>query len=276
MPELPEVETVRRTLLPHVVGQRIAQVTVSQPSLRWPVDVGNLCRRIRGRRVLDIRRRAKYLLFDVEGDSVMAVHLGMSGQLGLSLAPTPARLHDHVVLTLEDGRQLRLNDPRRFGSVDAFARTSEAAHPRLAHLGAEPLDAEQFDGARLFAASRRLHKPVKNFLMDATRIVGVGNIYACEALFAAGIHPNLPAGRLSRPQAMRLAACIVTVLQAAIAQGGTTLRDFADGLGHAGCFKVQLHVYGREKEPCVQCARPVRRQVQAGRSTFYCPTCQRR
>jgi formamidopyrimidine-DNA glycosylase len=275
MPELPEVETLRRSLVPHVVGQPIVQVEVAQPSLRWPVDVANLARRATGRRILQVRRRAKYLLFDLEGRSVLAIHLGMSGRLALARPPQPPRLHDHAVFTLGDARQLRFNDARRFRSIDAFAAAHEAAHPRLVHLGAEPLDAA-FDGALVHALARGVQKPMKNFLMDATRIVGVGNIYACEALWAAGIHPAMPASRLSRPRAQRLAVCIVSTLEAAIAQGGTTLRDFVDGHGQAGCFKVMLHVYGRTGQACDRCATPIRRMVQAGRSTYFCAGCQRR
>jgi formamidopyrimidine-DNA glycosylase len=276
MPELPEVETVRRTLLPHVVGQRVLDVMVHQPSLRWLVDVTELKARVANRCVEGIRRRAKYLLFDLEGDSVMAVHLGMSGQLSRMPAHTAPRLHDHAVFALADGFQLRFNDARRFGSIDVFDKAREASHARLVHLGVEPLDAAVFDGPALYAMSRKVAKPIKNFLMDAQRIVGVGNIYACEALFAAGIHPQLPAHRLSRPRAERLAQSVVQTLVAAIGQGGTTLRDFVDGQGQAGYFKVHLHVYGREGQSCTTCTRPIRRVVQAGRSTFYCVGCQKR
>lgn len=276
MPELPEVETVRRTLLPHVVGQRVQSIIVRQPKLRWPIKQAALQARVSCKCVYNIRRRAKYLLFDLEGGSVMALHLGMTGQLSRVQRGQPARLHDHVVFALADGFELRFNDARRFGSIDVFASADEASHPRLVHLGVEPLEHASFHGAALFAMTRRATKPIKNFLMDAKRVVGVGNIYACEALFLAGIHPNLPAQRLSRPQAARLAQSVVTVLEAAIAQGGTTLRDFVDGQGHAGCFKVHLHAYGREGEGCNYCTRLIRRVVQAGRSTFYCVQCQKR
>lgn len=276
MPELPEVETVRRTLLPHVVGQRVQSVAVHQPKLRWPVDIAALEVRVAHKTIGDIRRRAKYLLFDMEGGSVMAVHLGMTGQLSRMQAHTTRRTHDHVVFTLGDGSELRFNDARRFGSIDAFDKAAEETHPRLVHLGVEPLDQDAFHGEALYAMTRRAQKPIKNFLMDAQRVVGVGNIYACEALFAAGVHPNLPAHKLSRPRAERLARCVVDTLEAAIGQGGTTLRDFVDGDGQAGYFKVHLHAYGREGEDCNQCTRLIRRVVQAGRSTFYCVQCQKR
>ena len=274
MPELPEVETVRRTLLPHVVGQRIETVRVLETRLRQPVDVAALTAALHGRIVLAVRRRAKYLLFDLEGDSVMLVHLGMSGRLGVVAADRPLNLHDHVVWNLQGARQLRFNDARRFGMVDVFAQGGEAAHPRLRHLGVEPLDALSFTAASLYIASRGVAKPIKNFLMDGNRIVGVGNIYACESLFTAGIHPSAPAGKLSASRWERLVEAVRVTLISAIEEGGTTLRDFANVEGQAGYFAVRLQVYGRTGDPCTRCGRPIRRVVQAGRSTFYCPACQ--
>lgn len=274
MPELPEVETVRRTLLPHVVGRRLERVTVREPRLRTRVDARQLERLVEGRRVLGVRRRAKYLLFDLDGDSILMLHLGMTGTLTIVEADRPLRDHDHVLWDLDDARQLRFNDARRFGMVTAFARAREATHPRLRDLGVEPLG-DAIDGDEMFETSRRSRQPIKNFLMDAKRLVGVGNIYACEALFAAGIHPARAAGRISRRRWRALVGAVRDTLRAAIEQGGTTVRDFANVEGEAGHFAVRLRVYGREGEPCRRCGRPVRRLVQAGRSTFYCPACQR-
>ena len=274
MPELPEVETVRRTLLPYVVGQTIADVIVRDARLRFGIDTDALRRAVVGRTVLGVRRRAKYLLFDLDNGWVMLVHLGMSGKLGWVPAALELKTHDHVLWSLGASSQLRFNDPRRFGMVDVFAASDEARHIRLRHLGVEPLDAA-FDAAMLTAATREVKKPIKNFIMDASYVVGVGNIYACEALFAAGIHPGRAAGRVSPGRIAALVQAIRETLEAAITLGGTTLRDFANVAGEAGYFAIRLSVYGREGEPCVRCARPILRMVQAGRSTFYCPRCQR-
>lgn len=274
MPELPEVETVRRSLLPHLVGQRIVRVRVYQPKLRWPVHEAALKKSVQNRRILDIRRRAKYLLIDLEEAEVLAIHLGMSGRLCLVGSEIARAKHDHVVFELNNHLQLRFHDPRRFGSIDHFARVQEHVHPRLAHLGLEPLDPRVFHAEALYARTRGRIKPVKNFLMDAAQVVGVGNIYACEALYAAQIHPNTMVGRLSRARCARLVEAVVATLHSAIEQGGTTLRDFADGEGNSGYFAVRLQVYGRQGKACVACHRPIRRMLHSGRSTFYCPTCQ--
>jgi formamidopyrimidine-DNA glycosylase len=274
MPELPEVETVRRSLLPHVVGARIDAVRVADPRLRWPVDVPSLTRAVAGRRILGVRRRAKYLLFDLEAETVLMVHLGMTGRLGIVPADRLGLPHDHVVFELEGARQMRFNDARRFGLVEVYSAAAEAQHPRLEHLGAEPLDAAAFNGASLYASTRRVKKPIKNFLMDAAQVVGVGNIYASESLFAARIPPTLPAGRLPLHRCARLVDAVRTTLEHAIAQGGTTLRDFQNAEGEAGYFAIALQVYGREGQPCVACGAPILRAVQAGRATFFCPRCQ--
>lgn len=274
MPELPEVETVRRTLIPHLVGRRLERVTVREARLRARVDARALRRLVQGRRVLSVRRRAKYLLVDLEGESILMLHLGMTGKLGILAPERPLRNHDHVLWDLDDARQLRFNDARRFGLVMAFAASLEATHPRLRDLGIEPLS-DLFDADEMFGASRRSRQPIKGYLMDAKRIVGVGNIYASEALFAARIHPARAACRVSRQRWHDLVDAVRDTLGAAIEQGGTTLRDFANVEGEAGSFAVRLSVYGREGEPCPRCSRPVRRVVQAGRSTFYCAACQR-
>ena len=274
MPELPEVETVRRALSEHLTGQCINRVLVREPRLRHPVDTVMLTRLLVGRRIVAVRRRAKYLLIDLSEATTLMIHLGMSGRLSVSPYEQPHKLHDHVIFGMEDGRQLSFNDPRRFGLIDAFAAHDEALHPRLQHLGVEPLDSQLFHRDMFFAASRNVQKPVKNFLMDATQVVGVGNIYACESLFAAGIHPRRAAGRLSLARCGRLVDAVRRILNKAIAAGGTTLRDFASVNGEAGYFRIDLHVYGREGEPCRLCAQSVKRIVQAGRSTFFCSGCQ--
>jgi formamidopyrimidine-DNA glycosylase len=274
MPELPEVEVLRRSLEPHLVGDRIERVEVRNPALREPVDVARLRRIAAGREITGLRRRSKYLLIDLERGGTVVIHLGMSGQLTLVPGETPPENHEHVAFHLRSGRRLRLRDPRRFGVVFA-ARTAElAGDPHFAHLGGEPLEPE-LTGDVLARAAEGRRGPVKPFLMDAQVVVGIGNIYATEALFRAGIHPARSVGRISAARWDRLARSAVEVLRQAISQGGTTLNDFADGEGRSGYFQVSLSVYGREGEPCPACGAPVRRIVQAGRSTFYCSRCQK-
>jgi formamidopyrimidine-DNA glycosylase len=274
MPELPEVEVLRRSLEPHLVGDRIERVEVRNAALREPVDVRSLARRAAGRCVTALRRRAKYLLIDLEGGQTVVVHLGMSGRLTLADGSSPAELHEHAVLHLRSGRRLRFRDPRRFGLLFAGKTDALPADPHFVHLGVEPLE-PGFDGALLAREAAGRRGPVKPFLMDATVVVGLGNIYATEAVFRAAIHPARSVGRIGRESWQRLAECSQAVLRQAIVQGGTTLNDFADGEGRSGYFQVSLGVYGREGEPCPRCGAAVRRRVQAGRSTFYCPRCQR-
>ncbi len=275
MPELPEVETVRRTLLPHLRGRTLGRVRTTGKRLRGPLQARKLAALTSGRRIEDIRRRAKYLLVDLEGGVVLLVHLGMTGSLWVVDADRARDVHDHVVWELGAGRELRFNDPRRFGMVQAFRRDDEREHPALAHLGVEPLS-DDLEAGALHLTTRGLKKPIKNFLMDGQRIVGVGNIYACEALFRAGIHPSTPAGKLSVARLGTLVAAVKETLEDALRQGGTTLRDFSDADGEAGYFAVSLQVYGKEGEACPRCGAKIRRFVQAGRSTFYCARCQKR
>lgn len=274
MPELPEVETVRRGLALHLLGRRFAGVRVRDGRLRWPVDAAKLGRVLPGRSILALRRRAKYILVDLAGGWILMFHLGMTGRL--TLAPSGAGIarHDHLLFDLGAGQQLRFNDARRFGSVELFATDAEPNHPRLARLGLEPLGKE-FTARALFAMSRGVTKSAKALLMDNSRIVGIGNIYACESLFRAGIHPVREAGGLSQARCQRLCAAIRRILRAAIKQGGTTVRNFANADGDPGTFAVRLRVYGREGKPCPCCGRGIRRIVQAGRSTFHCTRCQR-
>ena len=276
MPELPEIEVLRRSLEPHLVGDRIERVAVSNPALREPVDTRGLSRRAARRDIVALRRRGKYLLIDLDGErnQTVVVHLGMSGRLTLASGRAAPELHEHVTFHLRSGRRLRLRDPRRFGLVFALATADLPDDPHFAHLGVEPLEAG-FDGAVLAEAAAGRRGPVKPFLMDATVVVGLGNIYATEALFRGGVHPARSVRRISAERWQRVAESGIAVLRQAIAQGGTTLNDFADGEGNSGYFQVSLGVYGRQGEPCPVCATPVRRIVQAGRSTFYCHRCQR-
>jgi formamidopyrimidine-DNA glycosylase len=267
---LPEVETTRRGLLPHVVGRRIRDVIVREPRLRWPVP-RDLGRRVRGERVTDIRRRGKYLLFEV-GEGHVLVHLGMSGNLSLVPTGTPPRRHDHVDLALEGDSTLRLTDPRRFGAVLWVGRAE--THALLKGLGIEPFD-RGFGGELLHRLAKGRRVPVKLFLMDAHVVAGIGNIYANEALFAAGVHPSRAAGRISRERWDGLAEAIVRTLERALAAGGSTLRDFVGGDGRPGYFQNEYAVYGREGLPCPACGAPIKAGRHAGRATFHCASCQR-
>lgn len=270
MPELPEVETTRLGLVPRVVGRRIVDVVVREPRLRWPVPRG-LGARLRGLEVAGIRRRGKYLLFDC-GKGHLLVHLGMSGRLTIVPAGQTVRRHDHVDLVLDSGDVVRLNDPRRFGAM-LWVR-DPGTHVLLAGLGVEPLD-KAFGGEYLHRAARGRTAPVKQFVMDARIVTGIGNIYANEALFAARILPSRPAGRISRERFDRLASAIDTTLRRALAAGGSTLRDFVGSDGEPGHFQLEYAVYGRAGEPCPACGSAVRVSRHAGRSTFHCASCQR-
>ncbi len=271
MPELPEVETVLRGLRPHLEGCRLQGAEVRETRLRWPVpaDLGRL---VAGRMVRSLARRGKYLLLHLDRGSLI-IHLGMSGSLRLLTQGEPPGRHDHLDLILEDGRRLRLRDPRRFGAV--LLAEEPQRHPLLAGLGCEPLD-DAFDGALLHRITRGRWIAIKPFLMDARQIVGIGNIYANEALFRAGIDPRAPAGRLGPARCERLATAIRDTLREAIAAGGSTLRDFVGSHGEPGWFQQTYFVYGREGEPCRKCARPIRLIRQGGRASYYCPSCQRR
>jgi formamidopyrimidine-DNA glycosylase len=271
MPELPEVETVRRGLSPHLTGRRLLGAEVREPRLRWPVP-DDLGARLAGRRIEGLARRGKYLVMTLDRGHLI-LHLGMSGSLRLVAEATPVAKHDHVDLILEDGARLRYRDPRRFGAIlwsDAPER-----HPLIAGLGIEPLEAG-FDGAWLHQASRGVRAPVKSWLMDAHVVVGIGNIYANEALFQAGIHPLLAAGRLTRPRCRRLAESVRDTLARAIAAGGSSLRDFVDGHGQPGYFQQTYQVYGRAGLPCRQCGTPLRLTRLGHRATSFCPVCQKK
>jgi formamidopyrimidine-DNA glycosylase len=270
MPELPEVETVRRGLAPHLENQRIVGARVRDGRLRWPVPT-NLDETLRGRTVRVLARRGKYLIFHFDSGALIC-HLGMSGSLRLMDADVIPEKHDHLDLLLEDGRLLRYRDPRRFGAI--LWSDDPARHPLLARLGVEPLSAD-FDGSTLYGYCGGRTTAIKNLLMDARQVVGIGNIYANEALFHAGIDPRLAAGRLSRLRCKLLAEAVKDTLTRAIAAGGSTLRDFVDGQGRPGYFQQSYFVYGRTGEACRRCADPIRHIRQGARSTFFCPRCQR-
>ncbi|WP_406665520.1 bifunctional DNA-formamidopyrimidine glycosylase/DNA-(apurinic or apyrimidinic site) lyase [Gallaecimonas sp. GXIMD1310] len=269
MPELPEVETTRRGISPHLSGQRIAQIVVRQPSLRWPIPEALTL--LEGQTISSIERRAKYLLINTAMGSAL-VHLGMSGALRMVQADTAIAKHDHVDMVLGNGMVMRYTDPRRFGAW-LYVPPGEQ-HVLLAKLGPEPLT-DGFDGERLFALSRKRQIPVKTLIMDNAVVVGVGNIYANEALFMAAIDPRRPAGSISRARYQRLAEAIRQVLAKAIEQGGTTLKDFTAADGKPGYFAQQLAVYGRSGQGCLQCGRELKEVRIGGRSTVYCATCQR-
>jgi formamidopyrimidine-DNA glycosylase len=268
MPELPEVETTRRGVAPHIVGRTIRGAVVRQANLRWPVP--DLDQLLRDRKVLAVERRAKYILIRFAHGTLM-IHLGMSGSLRLVPAATAPRPHDHVDL-LCAGLCLRLHDPRRFGAM-LWTDADPLDHPRLRDLGPEPLS-DAFDGSRLYQTARGRKRAIKTLLMDGRTVVGVGNIYATEALFRAGIHPARAAGRIGRERYHRLAAAVITVLEEAIAVGGTTLRDFTAADGRPGYFRIQLAVYGRAGEPCPACGRPLLGRSIGQRNSVYCGHCQ--
>jgi formamidopyrimidine-DNA glycosylase len=271
MPELPEVETVCRGLKPHLENHILRGARVRQPNLRWPVPP-NLDALTRDQRIHHLTRRGKYLLAQLD-DGWLIMHLGMSGSLRLSSADIAPEKHDHVDFLLSDNQVLRYRDPRRFGAL-LWCKDPEQ-HPLLAKLGVEPLT-EAFNAPSLHALCQHKKTAIKLLLMDASLIVGVGNIYANESLFHAGIDPRLAAGKLSRPRCARLVDAIRQTLAQAIAAGGSSLRDFVDGHGNPGYFQQSYAVYGRTGEACAVCASPIRHLRQSARSSFFCPHCQRR
>ena len=271
MPELPEVETTLRGLLPHLVGQTVHGVILRRADLRWPIPEP-VQTDLPGQRIAAIRRRAKYLLIDTDHAGSALLHLGMSGSLRVLPGDTPLRAHDHVDICLTNGRVLRFNDPRRFGCL--LWQAQGELHPLLAGLGPEPLS-DGFDGAYLYHLSRGRSAPVKTFLMDQRVVVGVGNIYAAESLFQAAIHPRKEAGKVSRAAYVRLADAVKAILGYAITRGGTTLRDFISPDGAPGYFEQELSVYGREGKPCPRCGRTLKHATIAQRATVWCSHCQR-
>lgn len=273
MPELPEIEVLKRSLEPRLAGRRVLEVRVHSPALREPLDRSSL-ESLAGRRIERLGRRSKYLLVEVERGATLVIHLGMSGRLTLAPAAAEREAHEHLSFCLDDGERLRLRDPRRFGLAFVAPTRGLEEERHFRHLGAEPL-APAVTGTQLSELARGRRGPVKSFLMDGRLLVGVGNIYATEALYRAGIHPARSVSRIGTERWQRLADAVVVTLEQAITEGGTTLNDFRDGAGREGEFQESLAVYGRAGEACPACGATLRRLVQAGRSTFYCPRCQR-
>lgn len=281
MPELPEVETVRRGLLPVMEGAVIARADVNRPDLRWPLPE-RMAERLTGQRVLGLRRRSKYILADLSSGESLLFHLGMSGRMLISGAmiggfhhhhPAPEK-HDHVVLHMQDGARITFNDARRFGAMDLLATEGAEAHPLLASIGPEPLG-NGFDGDYLAGRLAGRAMPVKSALLDQRVVAGLGNIYVCEVLYRAGLHPATAAGGVK--DAARLVPIIRDVLEEAIEAGGSSLKDYRQADGELGYFQHRFRVYGREGEPCATpgCTGTIQRIVQSGRSSFFCPVCQR-
>lgn len=276
MPELPEVETTRAGIAPHIDGKTIAKLDIRQPQLRWPIP-DDLPQLVKNQNVLAVRRRAKYLLIDIGKSKVkgtLIIHLGMSGSLRVikGKAPTPLK-HEHFDLVFSKDLMLRFTDPRRFGAClwqDAQAQDN----PYLDHFGPEPLS-DDFNSAYLFQKSRKRTSTIKTFIMDQKIVVGVGNIYASESLFLSGINPKKAAGKISAAKYDQLVTSIKQVLAKAISEGGTTLKDFVGSDGKPGYFAQQLNVYGRKDEPCPTCQSPIKQITQGQRSTFYCSQCQK-
>ena len=274
MPELPEVETTCQGISPHLIGKKLTSIDIRNGSLRWPVSdeiyqIKNLplasenC----------VSRRAKYILIALPKNQHLIIHLGMSGSLRICSPDEPLKKHDHVIFHLSSGLQMRYHDPRRFGCV-LWTDQVISQHPLFIKQGPEPLT-DDFSASYLITKSKLKKKAIKQHIMDNHTVVGVGNIYACEALFMAGIHPKREAGKISKPRLTKLREVIRQVLQKSIDQGGTTLKDFIQSDGQPGYFKQQLNVYDREGEPCHTCQAKIKRIIQGQRSTFYCPKCQK-
>lgn len=274
MPELPEVEVIRRGLIPHLVGRTINRVLISNRSLRLTVPRAKLKRWVQGGRVQAVDRRAKYLVVRMSNGALMILHLGMSGRLAFFANGTPRATHDHLRFLLDSGLELRFNDVRRFGSVQVVSPEDKARTLMFAGLGPEPLGSE-FSSDYLLKAARGRTRPIKNFVMDARVVAGIGNIYANEILFAAGVRPSRSAGTVENKAWDQVVQACRHVLERAIDCGGTTISDYVNSNGAAGYFQCELKVYGRGGEPCPKCSTNIIREVLAGRATYYCPRCQK-
>lgn len=271
MPELPEVETARRGIAPHIVGKAFTEVVIRQHQLRWPIPA-MLSEILSGLILLSVERRGKYLMLTTASGTLL-LHLGMSGNLRIAERQQPLRKHDHVDFIFADGTVLRLNDSRKFGSV-LWTDAAIEQHPLITSLGPEPLSAE-FNAAYLLERAKNRRTVIKSLIMDSHVVVGVGNIYASEALFMAGVLPMRAAGELDQPECQRLVTAIQDVLQRAIAQGGTTLRDFTNAEGKPGYFQQRLSVYGRADQPCLVCSQAIQHLKIGQRASYYCNHCQR-
>jgi len=272
MPELPEVETTCNGIRPHIINKKVTDVVIRQNQLRWPITE-NLRERLLGQKIESVSRRAKYCLLKTDKAETVIIHLGMSGNLRISTMDQPAEKHDHVDFIFNDNTVLRFNDTRRFGAILATS-DSIAEHPLISQLGPEPLS-EALTGSHLYDLSKNRKATVKSFIMDGHHVVGVGNIYASESLFMAGILPSRAAGNISLKRYTKLVDCIKIVLQQSIDQGGTTLRDFVNEQGKPGYFQQSLSVYGRANEPCINCASPIKQLKIAQRASYFCPVCQK-
>jgi formamidopyrimidine-DNA glycosylase len=270
VPELPEVETTLRGIEPYLTGHAIHKIIISQPKLRWPVPPE--ITQLEGARILKLQRRAKYLLVSTDRGH-MIWHLGMSGSMRILPRQMPQNAHEHVIIWLDDDNSLRFRDPRRFGAL-LLTHEDPMQHKLLSSLGPEPLS-DAFNAGYLYQNCRKRKTAIKNLIMDSHIVVGVGNIYACESLFSAGINPCTSCSRLSKQRIQRLVDAIKAILQRAINQGGTTLQDFTQADGKPGYFAQSLQVYGRENQACIHCSRPLKRITQGQRSTFYCTQCQK-
>ena len=274
VPELPEVETIRRGLIPCLVGCTIKRVVLSNRRLRLPVPRTRLKGWVQGSQVKSVDRRAKYLLVNMDSGAVLVLHLGMTGRLAFFTNGTPRRPHDHIRFLLDSGLELRFNDVRRFGSVQVLAPEDREPPQIFAGLGVEPLGPD-FSTPYLMKRARKRTKPIKNFLMDAKVVVGIGNIYANEILFVAGIKPTRAVGTMGRATWDRVVKASRQVLEQAIACGGTTISDYVNSSGEAGYFQCELKVYGRGGERCQSCGSEISRLVLSGRASFFCPSCQK-
>lgn len=273
MPELPEVETVARGLRAAMVGRHIDEVIIRRDKIRIPIPP-DFADQVQGARVESVERRAKYLLLTLDNGYCILGHLGMSGRMMVFSRPLEPQKHDHVYLMLNDGQMVVFNDPRRFGLMTGGAASEMPQHPLLQHMGPEPLGGD-FTAEYLYSQLQKRKQSIKPVLMDQKLVVGVGNIYAAEALYRTGINPERPANKLNRKQVAVLLAAVKAVLEEAIASGGSTLRDYVDSAGASGYFQHRFDVYDREGEPCRVCSTPITRLTQVGRSTFYCGKCQK-
>lgn len=271
MPELPEVETTCKGIAPHIENNIISKVIVRNRSLRWPIPTG-LNKKLTNQKITSVTRRAKYILINTEIGTLI-IHLGMSGSLRILDSDEVVEKHDHFEIQFKNGISLRLRDPRRFGCV-LWEKSNPLEHKLLINLGPEPLDKE-FNTELLFEKSRKRKTTIKQFIMDAKIVVGVGNIYASESLFLAGINPKRLAGKITKKNSIDLTAAIKKILKQAIKQGGTTLKDFKSSDGKPGYFQQKLKVYDRKNEPCMKCKKPIKQIILGQRSTFYCTSCQK-
>jgi len=274
MPELPEVETIRRGIAPVITGKKIVAIHILEMRLRRPVNADDFVKWITGQTITGVGRRSKYLVWEMDNGAALLIHLGMSGHLGLFAPDTPPAKHTHIIFDLEDSIQVRYRDPRRFGVMEVVPPGMLAEWPSLAGLGPEPLS-DEFTGASLANAVQNSKRSIKVALLDMRVAAGVGNIYANEALFTAGVDPRRLCCELHTGDYDKIAAAIKATLSRAIAQGGTTLNDYRNALGETGFFQLQLAVYERDKQPCVQCGAVIERGVLGGRSSYFCGCCQR-